>query len=80
MESKKTMGVVNTRLALLAALAFQGQRMPESGRDVVMGLSHKPSAPRKPNRKQRRALAAKLSHGGKSAGSKLARKAAQGRL
>lgn len=79
MEGKKIMGV-NTRLALLAALAFSGQRMPESGRDVVLGLSHKPSAPRKPNRKQRRALAAKLSHTGKAAGCKLARKAAQGRL
>lgn len=79
MEGKKIMGV-NTRLALLAAMAVQGQRMPESARDVTLGLAHKPSAPRKPNRKQRRALAAKLSHQGAPVGSKLARKAAQGRL
>lgn len=81
MDGKKIMAnIVNTRLAILGAMAVAGQRMPESGRDVVLGLSHKPSAPRKPNRAQRRALAAKLSHSGKAAGSKLARKALQGRL
>lgn len=83
MESK-----VNNQLALLGAMAVAGQRMPESAKDFVMGLQAKPTLEEwvrrnkanKPNRKQRRAIAAKLSHMGKPAGSKLSRKAAQGRL
>lgn len=71
---------INTALAILSAMAVAGQRMPESARDVVLGLAHRPAAPKKPNRKQRRALAAKLSHQGAPAGSKLSRKAAQSRL
>lgn len=77
MESKTR---INTILAILGAMAVAGQRMPESARDVVLGLAHKPEAPRRPNRKQRRALAAKLSHQGAPAGSKLSRKVAQSRL
>lgn len=79
---------VNTILAVLGAMAVAGQRMPESAKPVVQGLQQKGTLGEwvrrnnagKPNRKQRRALAAKLSHMGKPAGSKLARKAAQGRL
>lgn len=83
MESK-----VHKTMAILGAMAQLGQRMPESAKDLVMGLQAKPTLDEwvrrnkanKPNRKQRRAIAAKLSHMGKPAGSKLSRKAAQGRL
>lgn len=71
---------VNTALALAAAMAVAGSRMPESAKTMAMGLAHKPRPTPKPNRHQRRVMAAKLSHATNTAGSKLVRKASQGKL
>lgn len=72
---------VNTTLALLAATAVATQAMPESAKIPTMGLAYKPKpTPSAMNRHQRRAMAAKLSHATNTTGSKLARKASQGKL
>lgn len=71
---------VSTTLAIAAAMAIAGGKMPESAKTMAMGLAHKPRPTPKPNRHQRRAMAAKLSHTPNTTGSKLVRKASQGKL
>lgn len=78
------MNKVHRPLALLGALAAALATFPASAEDIVRMPAPRAPAPRLQrsalSRKQRRALAAKLRGSGKATGSKLSRKAAEGKL
>jgi hypothetical protein len=81
------MNKVHRPLAMLAALAAAVGALPASARDVIVMPMPKAEPPqvKRPvrsalSRKQRRALVARVRASGKPCGSKLSRKAAEGKL